>query len=159
MLKRMNQIINKMHCSLVIYPEARFSFAGILEDMGSALGKMAKFCKCRIIVLNQKGNFLRSPQWCKSPKRKVPCICDFTQIASKEEVEQLSAEELEKRIFSAMEYDEYRWQYEIIFALLLNKEQRIFTVSFINVQLVVLNLKWILLEPMYFVITATRLGI
>ena len=112
MLKRMNQIINKMHCSLVIYPEARFSFAGILEDMGSALGKMAKFCKCRIIVLNQKGNFLRSPQWCKSPKRKVPCICDFTQIASKEEVEQLSAEELEKRIFSAMEYDEYRWQYE-----------------------------------------------
>lgn len=112
MLKRMNQIINKMHLSVCIYPEARFSFAGILEDIGSALGKMAKFCKCRIIIANQKGNFLRSPQWNKKPLRKVQNICDFIQVASKEEVMTLPAEELERRIEEALQYDEYRWQAE-----------------------------------------------
>lgn len=110
--KLIKQIIdatrNKKIC-MTIYPESRFSFAGINEDIGTALGKLAKKCKVPVVVVNQKGNFLRSPQWCKHPYRDIPMICDFTQVVTKDEVLNLSAEEIQKRIEDAFAYDDYQY--------------------------------------------------
>ena len=66
LIKKIYNLINKEGVPVAIYPEARFSFAGVTEDIGDTLGKMAKLCKCRVIVVNQKGNFLHSP------KGKIP---------------------------------------------------------------------------------------
>ena len=103
---------NKKIC-MTIYPEARFSLAGVNEDIGTALGKLAKKCKVPIVVVNQKGNFLRSPQWCKHPYRDIPIECNFTQVVNREEVLNLSAEEIQKRIEEAFVYDEYQYQLDI----------------------------------------------
>ncbi len=73
---------NKKIC-MTIYPEARFSLAGINEDIGTALGKLVKKCKVPVVVVNQKGNFLRSPQWCKHPYRDIPIECNFIQVVNK----------------------------------------------------------------------------
>ena len=100
---------NKKIC-MTIYPEARFSLAGVNEDIGTALGKLAKKCKVPVVVVNQKGNFLRSPQWCKHPYRDIPVICNFTQVVTKEEVLNLSAEEIQTRIEEAFVYDDYKYQ-------------------------------------------------
>lgn len=102
----------KNNISMVIYPEARFSLAGINEDIGTAVGKLAKLCKVPVVVINQRGNFLRSPQWNKHPYRDIPCICDFKQVINKDEVLSLSSDEIQKRIEDAFVYDEYKWQYD-----------------------------------------------
>ena len=112
LIKKIYNLINKEGIPVAIYPEARFSFAGVTEDIGDTLGKMAKLCKCRVIVVNQKGNFLHSPQWCKHPYRNVKNICDFYEVATKEEVMTLPAEEIQKRIEEHFVYDEYKWQAE-----------------------------------------------
>lgn len=95
-----------------IYPEARFSFVGVNEAIDGALGKLAKKARCPIVVFIQHGNFLRSPQWCKHPYRKVKVSGDFIQVATREEVLSLPAEELQRRIEDAFRYDDYAWQYE-----------------------------------------------
>lgn len=93
-----------------IYPEARFSLAGINEQIDGALGKLAKKAKCPVVFCFTKGNFLRSPQWCKHPYRNVPIECEFIQIVTKEEVMTLSAEEIQKRIEERFVYDDYAYQ-------------------------------------------------
>lgn len=92
-----------------IYPEARFSLAGINEQIDGALGKLAKKAKVPVVVFIAKGNFVRSPQWNKHPNRKVPIEGTFTQIVTREEVEKLSADEIQKRIQDAFVYDDYAY--------------------------------------------------
>ena len=98
--------------SMTIYPEARFSIAGINEDIGSALGKLAKLCKVPVVVSVSKGNFIRSPQWNKRPYRNIPQVVEFNQVITKEDTENLSAEELQRKIEEAFVYDDYKYQYE-----------------------------------------------
>lgn len=92
-----------------IYPEARFSLAGINEQIDGALGKLAKKAKVPVVVFISKGNFIRSPQWNKHPYRKVPIVSTLTQIVTREEVQKLSAEEIQKRIENAFVYDDYAY--------------------------------------------------
>lgn len=107
--KVVNATKNKKY-SMTIYPEARFSLAGINEDIGTALGKLAKMCGVPVVVMIQKGNFIRSPQWNKRPYRKIPQVVDFIQIATKEETKTLSPEEIQTRIEKAFIYDDYKYQ-------------------------------------------------
>lgn len=111
LIKKIVRATKKGMC-MTIYPEARFSLAGINEDIGSAIGKMAKMCKVPIIVMNQKGNFLRSPQWNKRPYRDIHCEVDFIQVINQQEVETLSADEIQKKVEEAFIYDDYKWQIE-----------------------------------------------
>lgn len=97
---------------VTIYPEARFSLVGINERLDNALGKLVKTAKCPVVVFVLHGNFLRSPQWDKHPYRHVPVSGEFIQVATREEVATLSADEIQKRIEDAFKYDEYAWQYE-----------------------------------------------
>ena len=105
-------VLHKLKCNVVIYPEARFALAGINEDIGKALGKFAKLCKVPIVVMNQKGTFLRSPQWLKHPYRKIQCEVDYIQVVDKDEVLNLSADEIQERIEDALIWDDYKWQYD-----------------------------------------------
>ena len=106
--KIMDATRNKKIC-MTIYPEARFSLAGINEDIGTAIGKLVKKCKVPVVVINQQGNFLRSPQWCKHPYRDIPVICNFTQVITQEEALTLPAEVIQEKIEKAFVYDDYKY--------------------------------------------------
>ena len=108
-VKRTADLIRKKHISVCIYPEARFSIAGVNEQLPPSLGKMAKLCKCRIIIAKQHGNYLFSPQWAKHPYRKSKVTFEANELLSKEMVEQLNEKEIQKRIEEAFVYDEYKW--------------------------------------------------
>lgn len=111
LIKKLNKAINKDNTWVALYPEARWSFAGINEDYtAESLAKMIKMFKCRVIVVNQKGNFLRSPQWNKHPYRKVRNFVDIYEVITKEEVLTLSVEEIQNRIHEKFVYDDYKWQ-------------------------------------------------
>lgn len=92
-----------------IYPEARYSLAGINEQIDGALGKLAKKAKVPVAVFISKGNFIRSPQWNKHPYRKVPIECVLRQIVTREEVLELPAEEIQRRIEEAFKYDDFAY--------------------------------------------------
>lgn len=96
----------------VIYPEARFSLAGVNERLDGALGKLVKKAKVPVVTFIQNGNFLRSPQWNKSPKRKVRVEGTFTQIVTREELDDIAPEEIDRRINEKFVYDEYQWQFD-----------------------------------------------
>ncbi len=100
----------KVNCTF--FPEARFSLIGKNEPIDKALGKLAKLCKCPVVVFVMHGAFLRSPQWCKHPYRNVPIEGEFTQVVTQEEVNTLSAEEIQKRIEDLFVCNDYHWQLE-----------------------------------------------
>lgn len=112
LVKNILTALRKNKKIVTIYPEARFSLAGITEDIGKALGKLIKTANVPVVVLNQNGNFIRSPQWNKHPYRRFRPTATFTCVATKEEIATLSADEIQDRIEKAFVYDDYKWQYE-----------------------------------------------
>lgn len=96
---------------VAIYPEARYSLIGTTAILPESLGKMIKLLKYPVVMLNMHGNYLTSPVW-NLPDRKSPLKADMTQIITKEDVGILDVATINKRIETAFEYDEYRWQKE-----------------------------------------------
>ena len=92
-----------------IYPEARYSLSGTQAILPDSLGKMVKVLKKPVVVLNMHGNHLHQPVW-NLRKRKVPLMAEMTQIISKEEISQLTVDQMNQKINEAFIYDEYLYQ-------------------------------------------------
>ena len=108
-VKHILNALTRQKVCCTIYPEARFSLAGINEQIDGALGKLAKTAKVPVVIFITKGNFIRSPQWNKHPYRKVPIEGTFKQIVTREEVTKLSAAEIQRRIEAEFVYDDYAY--------------------------------------------------
>ncbi len=120
LLKNMKHSVNDLtDCALVLYPEAKFTLDGTTSYMPESLGKLAKYLDVPVVVANMHGNYVSQPQWSRGAKekeprirRKTPLVTDLTLIASKEELKSLGSDEIQARIRSAMEYDDFAWQKE-----------------------------------------------
>ncbi len=97
---------------LSMYPEARYSPAGITSYLPEALGKMIKMNKVPVVVVLHHGNHLHTPFWNWRKPRKVPMHTVFTQILTAEQVKEMSVEEINAALKKAMTYDEYQYQKE-----------------------------------------------
>ncbi len=97
---------------LSMYPEARYSPCGTLSYLPESLGKLIKMNKVPVVVAVHHGNYLHSPFWNFRRKRKVPLHTTVTQILTAEQVAEMSVEEINQAVKTAMEYDDYRYQKE-----------------------------------------------
>ena len=95
-----------------LYPEARYSACGITSYIPPSLGKMVKMAKVPVVVVIHHGNHLESPFWNFRKKRKVPLYTTATQVLTKDQVEKLSVDEINKILKEAFVYDEYKYQKE-----------------------------------------------
>ena len=109
-VKHMLYMLKTLNQSVTLYPEARFALAGIEERLDGALGKLCKKANVPIVMCKAMGNFINSPQWSKHPYRKIRQEAEIYVLATQEETQTLSAEELQDRIEKAFVRDEYQWQ-------------------------------------------------
>ena len=97
---------------LCMYPEARYSPAGITSYIPETVGMLVKRNKIPVVAIVHHGNYLHSPFWNFRQKRKVPLYTTATQILTAEDVERMSAEEINEAIKKALTYNEYDYQKE-----------------------------------------------
>ena len=97
---------------LCMYPEARYSPAGITSYIPETVGMLVKRNKIPVVAILHRGNYLYAPFWNYRQKRKVPLHTTATQILTVEDVERMSAEEINEAIKAALTYDEYQYQKE-----------------------------------------------
>ena len=97
---------------LAMYPEARYSPAGVTSYMPESLGKLIRMNKVPVVAVVHHGNYLHSPFWNFHKKRKVPLHTTMTQILTAEQVKSMSVEEINAAVRKALEYDDYRYQKE-----------------------------------------------
>ena len=97
---------------LCMYPEARYSPAGITSYLPDTLGALIKRNRVPVVVAIHHGNYLHAPFWNFRRKRKVPLHTTFTKIFDVEDCDRLSVEQINERLREAFIYDEYQYQKE-----------------------------------------------
>ena len=80
-----------------IYPEARYSLTGTTAILPDSLGKLVKLFGHPVATLINHGHHLYQPVW-NLHKRFVKTRSDMTKILSKEDVANLSVDEINEKI-------------------------------------------------------------
>ncbi|MGI6759072.1 MAG: hypothetical protein ACOX40_04755 [Bacilli bacterium] len=111
LFKQIKYSLEKLKKITILYPEACYSVMGTTAVLPDSLGKMVKVLKYPVVVLNMHGNFLTQPVW-NMGNRRVPLSADMTQIINQNEINDLSVEEINKRIQTAFQYDEFKYQFD-----------------------------------------------
>ncbi|MDT8337508.1 MAG: hypothetical protein RQ856_06780, partial [Candidatus Izemoplasmatales bacterium] len=93
----------------VIYPEARYSLIGTTAILPESLGKLIKMFKYPVVTLISHGHHLHEPVW-NLIKRKVPVKSVMTYLFSKDDLENLSLQEVNNRLKEAFYYNDYEYQ-------------------------------------------------
>jgi 1-acyl-sn-glycerol-3-phosphate acyltransferase len=93
----------------VIYPEARYSLIGTTAILPESLGKLIKMFKYPVVSIISHGHHLHEPVW-NLIKRKVPVKSVMTYLFSKEDLENLSLQEINEKIKEAFYYNDYEYQ-------------------------------------------------
>ncbi len=97
---------------LVLYPEARYANVGTSSEIPQSVAKLTKILKVPVVVINMKGNYLRSPIWNLKTRKEARLETTITKVYTREELEKADIKEIHKTLQSYLSYDEYEWQYD-----------------------------------------------
>lgn len=111
-LNNIKYALYKNKSIVFIFPEARHSNAGTTSMLPDSLGKLVKYLNVPTAVLSVHGSYLASPFWDEEHTRKVPVRAEIKLLYTKEQIRELSGDEIQRRLQRELDYDEYKWQYD-----------------------------------------------
>lgn len=112
LVKDMEYMLKKKKCSVLMYPEASYSFDGKATPLPRKMGVLLKKLGVPVVTVITKGAFARDPLYNCLQKRKVKVSADVRVLATAEEVKNLTVSQLDALLDEAFGFDNFRWQKE-----------------------------------------------
>ena len=110
LIKDMRYAVNQLGSSLLMYPEASYSFDGSETPLPESLGKCLKLLNIPVVMIKTEGAFLRDPLYNGLQKRQVNVKATMEYLISPEMTKEQSVEELNAILRKAFHYDHFRQQ-------------------------------------------------
>lgn len=111
LIRQLKQVIKNGDVA-VIYPEARYSLCGTTAVLPASLGKLCKLLGVPVVTLICHGHHVNSPFWNLHDRGVAPTEADLTLLFSAEELSAASADDVNKALVDAFQYDDFTWQKE-----------------------------------------------
>lgn len=103
---------NKLKTSILMYPEASYSFDGCATPLPRGLGKMIKKMNIPVLTVITEGAFLHDPLYNCLQKRKTKVKAKLSCLLTKDEIKEKSVEEIDAILDTAFSFDNFARQYE-----------------------------------------------
>ncbi len=110
LIKDMEYMLTKKKCSILMYPEASYSFDGRATPLPRKMGVLLKKLGVPVVTVITKGAFARDPLYNGLQKRKVKVSAEVTCLATAEEIRSMSVSQLDALLDRAFGFDNFRWQ-------------------------------------------------
>ena len=112
LIKDMRYALKELKSSVLMYPEAGYSFDGCATPLPSGLGRCIKLLGVPVVMIRTSGAFSHEPLYNSLQQRKMKISADVEYLLSPEQVEKLSADEINAVLKEAFSFDSFRWQQE-----------------------------------------------
>ena len=112
LIKDMKYAVDKLGSSILMFPEASYSFDGCETPLPDSLGKFLKVLGIPVVMIRTKGSFLRDPLYNGLQQRKVKVSANMYYLLSADDIRTKSADELNAILEGAFEIDNFKEQYE-----------------------------------------------
>ncbi|MBQ8996320.1 MAG: hypothetical protein IJ091_10960, partial [Oscillospiraceae bacterium] len=110
LLKDIIYSVKKLNNSVLMYPEASYSFDGTATDLPAGLGRFIKKLGVPVLFIKTEGAFARDPLYNMLQKRRVDVSAHLHYLLSPEDIEKKSGEEIDVILKNAFTFDNFRWQ-------------------------------------------------
>ncbi len=112
LVRDMVYAVRKLRNSILLYPEASYSFDGTATPLPKSLGKLLKFLMIPVVMIKTSGAFLRDPLYNMLQVRDVNVSAEMSYVLSTEEIQQKSVSEINDILRSLFSFDYFREQKE-----------------------------------------------
>lgn len=112
LVRDMFTVTRKLKSSILMYPEASYSFDGTATTLPDSLGDCVKSLKVPLVIIRTQGAFARDPLYNNLQLRKVKVSAEVEYVLSAEEIKKLSGKEIISIIRERFTFDNFRWQQE-----------------------------------------------
>ena len=112
LIRDMIYCVNELKSSVVMYPEASYSFDGTATPLPDSIGRFVKMLGVPVVMIRTYGAFARQPLYNCLRKRKVQVTADMKYVLSAEDVAVKSADEINDIINTEFDFDNFKWQQE-----------------------------------------------
>lgn len=112
LIRDMKYAIENKGLSILMYPEASYSFDGCATPLPEKLGGLLKLLKVPVIMITTHGAFSRDPLYNGLRLRKVKVSADVKYLLSPEDIAERSVPELDAVLNDAFTFDNFEWQHE-----------------------------------------------
>lgn len=112
LVRDMIYCVDKLRSSILMFPEACYSFDGRSTVLPESLGKCLKLLKVPVVIITTHGAFSHDPLYNGLKLRKVNVSAEMKYILSPEMIEKMTSDELNEVIRSYFSFDNFKWQQE-----------------------------------------------
>ena len=112
LIRDMEYLIKKKKTSVLMYPEASYSFDGTATALPRKMGVLLKKLGVPVVTIITQGAFSIDPLYNGLQKRKVKVRADVKCLATAEEVKSMTVAQLDALLDEAFSFDNFAWQQE-----------------------------------------------
>ena len=113
LVRNMKYAITKLKSSILMFPEASYSFDGTATPLPDSLFKCIKLLGVPVVMIRSYGAFSRNPLYNNLQIRKnVKVSADVKYLLSKEDIESMSLTEIANIVKKEFSFDNFKWQQE-----------------------------------------------
>lgn len=112
LVRDMRYTVKNLNASLVMYPEASYSFDGTATTLPESLGKCIKLLNVPVVMIKTEGAFLRDPLYNGLQVRKTKVSATMEYILSPEEIKEKSIAEINEILGKQFDFDNFKIQQE-----------------------------------------------
>ena len=112
LIRSMSYAVKDLKSSVLLFPEAGYSFDGTATTLPDTLGQLTKMLGVPVVMIETFGAFARQPLYNNLKKRKVSVSAEMRYLLSPDEIAEKSAEEINAIIAENFSFDAFRQQQE-----------------------------------------------
>lgn len=112
LVRDMLYAVKELKSSVLMYPEASYSFDGTATPLPESIGRCIKMLGVSVVMIRTYGAFSRDPLYNGLRRRKVKVSADMECVLSPGEIVEKSPQEINEIINRCFDFDNFRWQQE-----------------------------------------------
>ena len=110
LVKDMQRALKNLKSSVLMYPEASYTFDGCATPLPEGLGKFIKLLKVPVVMIKTNGAFLRDPLYNCLQLRKVDVNATMEYILSPDDIESMKPSEINELLKKHFTFDNFKFQ-------------------------------------------------
>ena len=112
LIQDMEYLLKKKRTSVLMYPEASYSFDGTATPLPRKMGVLLKKLGVPVVTIITQGAFARDPLYNGLQKRKVAVRADVKCLATAAQIKEMSVAQLDALLDETFSFDNFRYQQE-----------------------------------------------
>ena len=112
LIRDMEYLLKKKNSSVVMFPEASYSFDGTATALPRKMGVLLKKFGVPVVMVTTHGAFHREPLYNCLKRRKVQVTAEVKCLFTAEEIKSSTVAQLDAALDEAFGFDNFRWQQE-----------------------------------------------